>query len=70
MMEPDTYVVAISEGGWTVTLNGEPLASGLDRARAERAVMIAARMSRHRGRTAEIRLYNRGQAALSAAIFI
>jgi hypothetical protein len=55
-MEQDHYIVEILDGRWVLRLNGRMLASFDDRAHAERAATVAARMSKARGHAAEIRI--------------
>jgi LDH2 family malate/lactate/ureidoglycolate dehydrogenase len=51
-MEQDNYNVARTKGGWVLILNGQVLASGMKKDRADQAAEVAARMSRARGRNA------------------
>lgn len=54
-MKRDVYTIARSENGWTLQLNGRLLEAFDDEERARRAASVAARLSRARGRTAEIK---------------
>jgi hypothetical protein len=58
-MEQDNYSVARAEDGWVLILNGQVLASGMKRDRAEQAATVAARMSEARGRNAVLTHGNR-----------
>jgi hypothetical protein len=55
VMKRDIYTIARSESGWTLQLNGRVLEAFDDEDRARRAASVAARLSRARGRTAEIK---------------
>ena len=54
-MKRDIYTIARSESGWTLQLNGRVLEAFDDEVRARRAASVAARLSRARGRAAEIK---------------
>jgi hypothetical protein len=54
-MKRDIYTIARSESGWTLHLNGRVLEAFDDEDRARRAASVAARLSRARGRTAQIK---------------
>jgi hypothetical protein len=57
-LERDSYLIAPAESGWTLWLNGRPLACGMDRVQAEQAARVAARMSQLRGRAADILIHD------------
>jgi hypothetical protein len=51
-MDHDIFSVTLSDDGWAVVMNELVLASGMNQERAERAVIVAARLAVNRGRTA------------------
>jgi hypothetical protein len=50
----DTYVIHVNGEVWCLELNGKHLGTFNERAEAEKAAEVAARMSQKRGRAAEI----------------
>ena len=57
-MNTDTYVIREDDRLWCLELNGERLGTFDERTAAERAAQAAARMSRRRGRPAEVLVYD------------
>ncbi len=53
-MDRDIYLIAWMDDRWILHLNGEALETFSDDGRAARAAFAAARISRRRGRSAEI----------------
>jgi hypothetical protein len=53
-LDKDTFLVAPSDEGWTLSLNGQRMTSFEDQHAAQRAATVAARLSRDRGRIAEV----------------